>query len=117
MYDRSQPVGQAAAVRIGNNVWIGDGAIVGKGVTIGDNSIIGAGAVVTKDVPPDVIAAGNPAVVVKKLDKRRRFTTRADWLSDPDDLARRFQQLDRERMGANTVSGWLRSLIFPKKGD
>ncbi|MBN2398533.1 MAG: acyltransferase [Deltaproteobacteria bacterium] len=117
VYDRSRPVGQAAAVRIGNNVWIGDSAIVGKGVAIGDNSIIGAGAVVTKDIPPDVIAAGNPAVVVKKLDRRRRFTTRADWLSDPDDLARRFQQLDRERMGGNTVSGWLRSLVCPKKGD
>jgi len=117
VYDRSQPVGQAAAVRIGKNVWIGDSAIVGKGVTIGDNSIIGAGSVVTKDIPPDVIAAGNPAVVVKKLDKRRHITTRADWFSDPDDLARRFQEIDREQMGENTVSGWLRSLIFPKKGD
>ena len=117
VYDRSQSVGQAAPVRIGNNVWIGDSAIVGKGVTIGDNSIVGAGAVVTKDIPSDVIAAGNPAAVVKKLDKRRRMTTRADWFADPDDLARRFQEIDWERMGGNTTVGWLRSLFFPKKGD
>jgi len=117
VYDRSQPVGQTAAVRIGNNAWIGDSAIVGKGVAIGDNSIIGAGSVVIKDVPPNVIAAGNPAVVVKKLDKRRHIKTRAEWFSDPDDLARRFRQIDHEKLGGNTISGWLRSLLFPSKGD
>ncbi|MDO9514860.1 MAG: acyltransferase [Syntrophales bacterium] len=117
VYDRSQPVGQTAAVRIGNNAWIGDSAIVGKGVTIGDNSIIGAGSVVTKDIPPDVIAAGNPAVVVKKLDTRRHITTRAEWFSDPEDLARRFREIDREKLKGNTVVGWLRSLLFPSRGD
>lgn len=54
-------------VRIGNNVWIGMGAIVLKGVTIGDDSVIGAGAVVSRDVPAGVVVAGNPARVVKKL--------------------------------------------------
>jgi len=117
VYDRSQSVGQSSAVRIGDNAWIGDSAIVGKGVTIGDNSIIGAGSVVTKDIPPDVIAAGNPAVVVKKLDTKRHIKTRADWFSDPEDLARRFSEIDREKLGGNTIFGWLRSLTFPKKGD
>ena len=117
LYDRSQPVGQTAAVRIGNNVWIGDSAIVCKGVTIGDNSIIGAGSIVTKDIPSDVIAAGNPAIVIKKLDKTRRIKTRAEWFSDPEDLARRFREIDREKLGGNTIFGWLRSLLFPRKGD
>ena len=52
----------AAPVKIGNNVWIGGGAIIGAGVTIGDNSVIGAGSIVLKDIPPNVLAAGNPAV-------------------------------------------------------
>ena len=50
-----------APIRIGNNVWIGAGAVVTKGVTIGDNAVIAAGAVVTRDIPPNVIAAGVPA--------------------------------------------------------
>ena len=54
-------------VTIGNNVWIGWGVIILKGVTIGDNSIIAAGAVVVHDIPSNVVAAGNPASVVKSL--------------------------------------------------
>jgi len=54
-------------VRIGNNVWIGWGSIILKGVSIGDNSIIAAGSVVLTDIPPNVLAAGNPAVVKKAL--------------------------------------------------
>jgi len=54
-------------VTIGDDVWIGASAIVLKGVTIGDRSVVGAGAVVTRDVPPDVVVAGNPARVVKQL--------------------------------------------------
>ena len=50
---------------IGNDVWIGVGAIILSGVKIGSGAIIGAGAVVVKDVPPYAIAAGNPARVVK----------------------------------------------------
>ncbi len=55
-------------IKIGNNVWFGWGTIVLKGVTIGDNSIIAAGAVVVKDVPANVIVAGNPATIVKQID-------------------------------------------------
>jgi maltose O-acetyltransferase len=55
-------------ITIGNHVWIGGGAILCPGVTIGDNSIIGAGSVVTKDIPPNVIAAGNPCRVIKAIE-------------------------------------------------
>jgi len=54
-------------VNIGNNVWIGWGSIVLKGVTIGDNTIIAAGSVVVDDIPQNVIAAGNPAIVKKQI--------------------------------------------------
>ncbi|MGQ4723140.1 maltose acetyltransferase domain-containing protein [Streptomyces tunisiensis] len=57
----------ARPITIGDNVWIGGGAVVCPGVTIGDNSVIGAGAVVTKDVPANVVAVGNPARPVRSL--------------------------------------------------
>lgn len=56
---------------IGSDVWIGYGAIVLSGVSIGDSSVIGAGAVVTKDVPPNSIAVGNPArVIANRFDEQ-----------------------------------------------
>jgi maltose O-acetyltransferase len=57
----------AKPIVIGNNVWLGGGAIVLPGVTIGDNSVIGAGAVVTKDIPANVVALGNPARIVRPV--------------------------------------------------
>ncbi|MGW1541248.1 sugar O-acetyltransferase [Streptomyces sp. NPDC002309] len=57
----------ARPITIGNNVWLGAGAIVLPGVTVGDNSVVGAGAVVTKDVPADVVVVGNPARQVRTL--------------------------------------------------
>ncbi|MFF9186769.1 sugar O-acetyltransferase [Streptomyces rochei] len=57
----------ARPITVGDNVWLGGGAIVLPGVSIGDNSVIGAGAVVTKDVPANVVAVGNPARPVRKV--------------------------------------------------
>ena len=54
-------------VHIGNNVWIGANAVVLPGVTIGDNSVIGAGSVVTKDIPANVVAVGNPCRVIREI--------------------------------------------------
>ena len=54
-------------ITIGNNVWIGGNVVVMPGVHIGDNTIIGSGSVVTKDIPSDVIAAGNPCKVIRKI--------------------------------------------------
>ncbi len=56
-----------APITIGDNVWLGGGAIVLPGVTIGDDSVIGAGAVVTKDVPAGLVAVGNPARVIRSV--------------------------------------------------
>lgn len=63
----------AAPVRIGNNVWIGGGAIVCPGVTIGENTTIGAGSVVVKDIPANVVAAGNPCRVIRGLDRAEKM--------------------------------------------
>lgn len=57
----------AKPIVIGDNVWLGGGAIVLAGVTIGANSVIGAGAVVTKDIPANVVAVGNPARVIRHI--------------------------------------------------
>ncbi|WP_007518965.1 sugar O-acetyltransferase [Pseudofrankia saprophytica] len=54
-------------ITIGDNVWLGGGVIVCPGVTIGQNSVVGAGAVVTRDLPPNVLAVGNPARVIRAL--------------------------------------------------
>ena len=54
-------------VRIGKNCWLGAGVIVMPGVTIGDNTVIGAGSVVTKDIPANVVAVGNPCRVMREI--------------------------------------------------
>lgn len=57
----------ARPVKIGNAVWIGGGAIICPGVTIGDGAVIGAGSVVTRDIPPRCVAAGNPCRVIRQV--------------------------------------------------
>lgn len=59
-------------VTIGNNVWIGGNSVIVPGVIIGDNVVIGAGSVVTKDIPSDVIAVGNPCRVLRKITEEDR---------------------------------------------
>ncbi len=110
-------MGTTAPVKIEENVWIGDSAIICKGVTIGENSIIGAGAVVARDIPGNSIAAGNPAKVIKILDPAEQMTKRDHWFSDPARLAREFDILDRALLKDNTILHWLRYLISPGKDD
>jgi maltose O-acetyltransferase len=57
----------AKSIAIGDNVWLGGGVVVCPGVTIGDNSVIGAGSVVVRDIPANVVAAGNPARVLREI--------------------------------------------------
>jgi len=112
IYDRAEPVGNTKPVVLEDNVWIGDSAIICKGVTIGENSIIGAGAVVTKNVPPNSVFAGNPAKLVKTLENKE-FNTRANFLEDPIKLAKDFDSLDRYSLGDNTLLNWIKSIVMP----
>ncbi|MBJ3816398.1 sugar O-acetyltransferase [Shimwellia pseudoproteus] len=64
---RNQGLEFAKGVTIGNNVWIGASAVLLPGVTIGDNSMIAAGSVVNRDIPPGVVAAGNPCRVLRPI--------------------------------------------------
>lgn len=59
-------------VHIGNNVWIGANSVILPGVTIGDNTVIGAGSVVTKDIPGNVVAVGNPCRVLRPIGEKDR---------------------------------------------
>lgn len=61
-----------APVVIGDDVWIGGHTVINPGVTIGDNVVIGSGSVVTRDIESDVVAAGNPCRVIRKIDERDR---------------------------------------------
>jgi maltose O-acetyltransferase len=67
IYDRQKVV--AKPITIGKNVWVTTNCVILPGVTIGDNSVIGAGSIVTKDIPANVIAAGNPCKVIKKINQ------------------------------------------------
>lgn len=61
-----------ASVRIGKNCWIGAGVIIVPGITVGDNVVIGAGSVVTKDIPSNTLAAGNPCRVLREINEHDR---------------------------------------------
>jgi len=65
----------AEPITIGDNVWLGGGAIVGPGVTIGDDTVVGAGAVVVRDLPAGVVAVGNPARVLREITEADRVAT------------------------------------------
>ena len=67
-HDDDPRAGTPKPIIIKENVWLGYGAIIMKGVTIGENTVIGAGSIVTKDLPANVIAAGNPCKIIKNLD-------------------------------------------------
>lgn len=74
-------------VHIGENVWIGAGTVIVPGVHIGKNSVIGAASVVTKDIPENVVAVGNPCRVIREIGERDREyfykTERIDWENLP----------------------------------
>lgn len=71
---RKEQVQYNLPVHIGRNVWIGGGAFIMPGVTIGENSIIGAHSVVTKDIPPNVIAVGSPCKVLREIDDKDKIS-------------------------------------------
>lgn len=65
---RNKGLEYAKPIEVGNNVWIGGNVVVLPGVKIGDNSVIGAGSIVTKDIPANSVAVGNPCKVIKKIE-------------------------------------------------
>jgi acetyltransferase-like isoleucine patch superfamily enzyme len=111
--------GEPRPIKLEENVWIGDSAIVCKGVTIGKNSVIGAGSVVRTDIPANSVAVGNPARVVRELDPETKYVTRENLLTtQPHDFINNLRKLEREMLQDNTLFGWLRHALFPRKtGD
>lgn len=80
---REQAYQYNAPVHIGKNCWLGAGVIVLPGITIGDNVVIGAGSIVTKNLPPNVVAVGNPCRVLREIDEHDKEyyfkNRRIDW--------------------------------------
>ncbi len=70
--ERNKGLEYAKPITIGNNVWIGAGVQICPGVSIGDNSTIGAGSIVTKDIPANVVAVGNPCRVLREIGEKDR---------------------------------------------
>jgi acetyltransferase-like isoleucine patch superfamily enzyme len=117
LYNRARPFRCTAPVTLGDNVWLGTRVIVCKGVSIGDNSVIGAGSVVASDIPANVVAAGNPARVIKYLSPQKRMLKR-DFLFRRGDVYWQNQYaLDEYVSHKNGLLNWLRTLIFPKRFD
>ncbi len=73
-------------VHIGRNCWIGAGTVIVPGVSIGDNTVIGAGSVVTKDIPANVVAVGNPCRVLREIGERDREFYHKDMRIDPEEI-------------------------------
>ena len=116
-YDRTERDSGVFPVTIKDNVWLGDHATILKGVTIGENSIVGANAVVTQDVPANVVVAGNPAKPVKTLDPGRAIKTRAEYFADPVGQSVFFDAVDKMVLKSNTTWRWLRSCLWPTNTD
>jgi len=84
---REQAYQYNAPIHIGRNCWLGAGVIVLPGVTIGDNTVVGAGSVVTKDLPANVVAVGNPCRVLRQIGEKDRQTYFKGRKIDPAILA------------------------------
>lgn len=113
-YHRIFP-GKRAPIVLENNVWLGDGVTICKGVTIGENSIIGAASVVTRDIPANTVAAGNPAKPVGQLDPHAHRTRRDALFVHGLPYQQLKDRFDAERLAGNTLTSWLRSILFPTR--
>ncbi|MFO7810016.1 MAG: DapH/DapD/GlmU-related protein, partial [Candidatus Delongbacteria bacterium] len=74
--DKRNKAADPQPVVIGDNVWLGLNSVVLKGVTVGKNSVIGANSVVTRDIPKNVVAAGNPCRVIKEINSVKKLETK-----------------------------------------
>ena len=80
---RKQGYQYNASVRIGRNCWLGAGVIIVPGITIGDNVVIGAGSIVTKDIPSNMLAVGNPCRVLREINEHDKEYYFKDRKLDP----------------------------------
>jgi len=117
IYNRIRPFRCTKPVVIENNVWLGERVIVNKGITIGENSVVGAGSVVTKNIPANTIAAGNPARIIKTINPNRRMLKRELLFQNPEHYFYNQDQLDRYLLATNSIWNWLRSLLKPNRND
>ena len=113
LYDRTRRSLTPTPVVLEKNVWLGDGVTILKGVTVGENSVIAARSVVTRDIPKNTVAAGNPARIIKKLDADLEFVTRGELFSDPSSVLSFYDGVDREVLSKNSLVKWILSLIWP----
>ncbi len=87
--ERDYPYQYNAPVHIGRNCWLGAGVIVLPGITIGDNVVVGAGSVVTKNLPDNVIAVGNPCKILREINEHdREFYFKGRRIEDLEELLR-----------------------------
>ncbi|MEY4581014.1 MAG: hypothetical protein RL701_5717, partial [Pseudomonadota bacterium] len=113
-YHRIYP-GKREPVTLEDNVWVGDRVTICKGVRIGENSIIGAASVVTRNVPANTIAAGNPARVVGELDPKAHSTRREALFVGGMAYQQFKDQFDLRRLEGNTLQSWLRAKLWPNQ--
>ena len=73
---------RAGEIRIGDNCWISGSVTICGGVTIGEGSVIGAGSVVTRDIPPNSLAVGNPCRVIRQITEQDRLSTHPEWFAE-----------------------------------
>ena len=78
--ERAMGIGTSKPITLEKGVWLGANCTVCGGVTIGEGSIIGAGSVVTKDIPPGVIAVGNPCKVMRKITEEDKLNLKEDFI-------------------------------------
>lgn len=117
IYNRIRPFRCTKPVVLENNVWLGESVIINKGVTIGENSVIGSGSVVTKNIPKNVIAAGNPARIIREIKPHRRMLKRELLFKDAELYLYNQDQMDQYMLGRNSIRNWLRSLMKPNQAD
>lgn len=93
----------AFPITLGNGVWVGGRSIINPGVTVGDHSVIGAGSVVTRDVPPNVVAVGAPAMPIKPVDGLDEAAEAAAWAAV---WAARKRKQEKEQREAAAMDAW-----------
>ena len=107
IYDRSYAsIGTPKPVIIEKNAWIGYGTIILKGSFIGKNSIVGAGSVVTGRIPDNVIVAGNPARLIKRLDPKNKLETREAMFKTQEPFLKTPTTTNKQNVFSQTFKYW-----------